>query len=394
MRGMSFRLVVGLFPLFACCASGERPAAPADLDAQRARRALESYASIASATYADALHGVRALQLAIDGLLAAPSDGALEAARKAWLEARVPYAQSEVFRFYDGPIDRFELLINTWPIDENFVEGEGAGERGLIDDPDRYPVLDAARLVALNAQAGETSISTGYHVIEFLLWGRDQSSEGPGQRAATDFATNDTRSEVRRRRAYLKTATELLLQHLGEVEWAWRQREGSYRAQFLALPARAALGLALRGMGTLSGPELAGERLTAPYETKDQENEHSCFSDSTQADILHDAVGVQNVCEGKYRRVTGELVQGPGICDLLQELAPELAKKLRGEIATSVSAARALPNPFDRALLEHDEGAGRRAIKRAIVALELQAETLARAAALLGLGLHAERATR
>ena len=59
------------------------------------------------------------------------------------------------------------------------------------------------------------------------------------------------------------------------------------------------------GVAKLSGPELSGERMTVPYETKNQENEHSCFSDSTQRDLWANALGVQNVCLGRYRRDDG-----------------------------------------------------------------------------------------
>jgi putative iron-regulated protein len=357
-----------------------RASTPRDkLDLGLARQALTTYADIARASYGDAVAGARSLQTAVQTLLAQPSEATLAAAQRAWLDARAPYLQSEVFRFYDGPIDRLELALNTWPIDESYVEGEGGTIQGVIDDAARYPTLDAELLVALNGRDGETSVSTGYHVIEFLLWGRDTDPDGPGRRPASDYLPAP---DTARRRHYLALATALLVQHLEEVERAWQpSTPDSYRARFLALPPHDALALALRGMGALSGPELAGERLTVGYETKDQENEQSCFSDSTQQDVVHDVLGLQNVCLGRY----GAL-RGPGLCTLLASADASLGETLTEQIAASLTAARQIPAPFDRALLGADDAPGRRAIKATLRALDAQTQTLARAAALLGVG--------
>lgn len=248
------------------------------------------YADLAFSAYSDSLTGGRKLLTAVDALVNDPSQATLDAARAAWLEARIPYLQTEVFRFYGGPIDRVELLVNTWPIDENYIE-DPAGKSGIIDDEARYPVLTTDLIASINMTEGETSVSTGYHAIEFLLWGRDTNDEGPGNRPFTDFARIDgdakgktpetvaSRLEAARRHrraSYLKVVTELLVRHLSEVtnEWAANRTE-NYRSRFEKLPPSEALGLMIKGMGALGSQELAGERLTVAYETKDQENEHS-----------------------------------------------------------------------------------------------------------------------
>ena len=381
--------------LAACWSCAREPARP-ELDRALVARALATYADIAAASYADALGSARALQAAVERMLAAPSEETLAAAREAWRVARKPYSLSEVYRFYDGPIDRVELLLNTWPIDENYVEGTPEGvERGVIDDPTRFPTLEPVLLVSLNARDGETSISTGYHVLEFLLWGRDTHDDGPGTRPASDFVERADNPLAARRRRYLSLAAALLVQHLEPVAAAWRAgRADSYRAHFLALPAHEALGLALRGMGSLSGPELAGERLTVPYETRDQENEHSCFSDSTHEDIVHDTLGVQNVCLGRYAGQGGRALRGVGLCDALASVDRGLATTLRAQVVASVAAARRIPAPFDRALAGADDAPGRAAIKQTIVALEGVTRTLAKLAARLGVGLSAAQAAR
>jgi putative iron-regulated protein len=381
--------------LLACARAAERPEpAPLLLDPKLGGAALATYLQIAHATYQDSLLGVEQLGREVERLLEAPSPERLVAAQAAWLAARRAYAQSEVFRFYDGPIDRVELLVNTWPIDEAFVEsGAQAGALGIIEDVGRYPQLSRELLTELNARDGETAISTGFHVIEFLLWGVDDNPDGPGRRSDRAFvvparmakATSETTSLPARRGQYLRLSTALLRDHLQEVRDAFAPERGGYRASFVRAPLHDGLYRALRGMAQLSGPELSGERMTVPYETKNQENEHSCFSDSTQLDLLGNAQGIENVCLGRYRRADGSTLKGVGICALLGAQQRALGAALGEQISESVRRVAAIPAPFDQAILGRDSAPGRVAIERAIGSLRKQAELLERTRATFGL---------
>jgi putative iron-regulated protein len=377
MRWRHFAQISVLLCSLGCEKAAEAPPPFPDAECQKA---LTTYADIAAAVYGDAAREAKTLEGAIEALVTSPSAQALENAKAQWLRARVPYRESEVYRFYEGPIDQVELLVNTWPIDESYVEAAvGAAAHGVVDDPARYPELSEGLLVSLNAKAGETSISTGYHVIEFLLWGRDESDTGPGTRPYTDYAG----PESRRRGQYLKLAAHLLTQHLEQVAAAWQpDQKDNYRARFLAKPPREAMGLAVRGMGSLSGPELSGERLTVALETRDQENEHSCFSDSTSDDIAGNARGIENVCLGRYGAV-----KGVGLCDALERVKPGLGKDLARHIAASVAAARTIPAPFDQALAGSDEAPGRKAIRSTVDALGVQTRDLEGAAGALALSM-------
>lgn len=378
--------------LFVCAAGGCREraaekAVSAPLDAKLsdlARQAMRSYADIALAAYTDSASEAKKLLATVDDFSSAPSAERLAAAKAAWSAARKPYLQTEVFRFYDGPIDRVETLINTWPIDESYVEAGIAGKSpGILENAEKYPTLTPDLLASLNAKEGETSISTGYHVIEFLLWGRDTRADGPGDRPYTDYVAGNAGVALAQRRAlYLHIACELLLRELEEVRAAWDpETPGNYREHFLKLPPKEALALIVKGMGSLSGPELSGERLTVPYETKDQENEHSCFSDTTSSDIAFDALGIENVGLGRYTRVAGQTLTGVGLVELIRARDEALGQRLKKELGESVAAARSIPTPFDQAILGADGTPGRRAIWATIQALQHQTETLAEVAA-------------
>ena len=66
---------------------------------------IKTYADIAEASYADALAGARQLQTAVNTLVKEPTDANLKAARQAWVAARVPYMQTEGFRFGNKIVD-------------------------------------------------------------------------------------------------------------------------------------------------------------------------------------------------------------------------------------------------------------------------------------------------
>src|SRR5262245_51946260 len=302
-------------------ASGE----PTDLRSLK-QSVVSAYATLVYASYQDALAGTRSLAAAVDAFLDAPDHETLQRARQVWIDARVPYLQTEAYRFYDGPIEAVEGLINSWPIDENLIDYvDGEPDAGIINHPERYPAITAGLIASLNEKGGEKNITTGFHAIEFLLWGQDLNDDGPGRRSYLDYVDGKA-ANADRRREYLRQTARLLVQHLEMVvaEWA-PDKTANYRARFVAMPPDEALASILKGAGILSGAELAGERLTVPYETKEQEDEHSCFSDTTDRDILFDTIGIQNVFLGRYVRVSGERIEGAGLRDIIAGVDPALA---------------------------------------------------------------------
>ena len=321
--------------------------------------AVLTYARIVDANYTDTLAEAEALDAALEGLVADPGETALDEARTAWLESREPYLQTEVFRFYDGPIDDAqdgpEGLLNAWPLDENYVDyvvGDDAA--GIINDVS--VTLDASTLESLNESGGEANIATGYHAIEFLLWGQDLSDDGPGERPHTDYVTDGTGTADNqdRRGEYLLLAGDLLVDHLGSVQEQWVDG-GEYRSSFEA-DAEGSLEKVLTGMIILSGFETGGERLQAALDSGDEEDEHSGFSDNTHRDMIQDIQGVLNVWEGSYTAVDGTVVDGTGISAVVAELDPELQEELDTRIRTSLDLANALQPPFDQEIAPGSEG--------------------------------------
>jgi putative iron-regulated protein len=168
------------------------PAAPPEVPARLTRAIVGNYAALAHTMYVEVERSAGAMRSRIGELLAGPSPEALRRAREAWVEARQVYGQSEVLRFYGGPIDDpvsgVETLVNAWPVDEAYIDSvRGDPGAGIINAPQRHPNLNTTMLSVWNQRGGEANVSTGWHAIEFLLWGQDLDASGPGSRPHTDF---------------------------------------------------------------------------------------------------------------------------------------------------------------------------------------------------------------
>ena len=350
---------------------------------------LETYASIVYASYEDSFLAAQALQEAIEDLVADPSAATLQQARTAWLAAREPYGQTEAYRFYGGPIDAVggpEPLMNAWPLDEAYVDYvQGAPESGIINRPEDHPVLDRALLVSLNESGSEENISTGFHAIEFLLWGQDLAADGPGDRKYTDYVPGAA-PNAERRASYLSIATQLLVEQLGGLVEDWApDRPDNYRAELARIPSGEGTRRILVGIGVLSKSELAGQRMFTPYDNQNQEDEHSCFSDNTHRDILANARAITNVLSGTYRRTDGRLVTGPGVALLIDRAGPALGEEVRTLADRSVEAVEAIPVPFDRAIVEPTS---RPAVLEAVYLLQDLGDLIARVGTVMGVTIN------
>ena len=369
-------LIIPLLAFAACSSQG-----PSD---ELKASVVTNYAEGAYASYSRSLASAQALDAAVDNFLAEPSQHRLDAAKRAWLRARDDYGVTEIYRFYEGPIDNEadgpEGLINAWPMDESYVDYvEGDADAGIINRPEEFPTIDAALLLSLNEEGGEENISTGWHAIEFLLWGQDLNPDGPGYRPVSDYTTADNAD---RRAAYLQVSSDLLVSHLQDMVDAWAPGQSNYRSRFVSKDSDEAITDIITGIGEMSRGELAGERMAVAYDARSQEDEHSCFSDNTIADIVANATGVQRVYFGDYGSVSG-----PGVRELIAAQDQQLADQLAAEINRSVYLARSIPAPFDSQLVEglSDASPGRKAVLDTIVALESQTDTIVSAAQKVGI---------
>lgn len=338
---------------------------------------ISAYAAGVYASYSAASENARTLAIAVDALLANPTDATLAAARSAWVAARPAYLVTETFRFYDGPIEELEGEINAWPMNEAFIDYvEGKPDAGLVNDPSKE--ISIATLIVNNQASDESDVTLGWHAVEFLLWGQDLNADGPGNRPVSDYIAGNGNND--RRRAYLKVATDRLVADIDRVAASWAPDVAdNYAATFQALPPREAIGRILNGMAVLAGFEFMSERLAVGLDSGDQEDEHSCFSDTTHQDFVYDLKGIENVWAGTY---AGS--KGPGMRQLTAKVDTALAAEVDGLLADATTKVAALGNPWDKVLASPEGSPGRAAAEAAVAALTKLGDGLKRAGTKLG----------
>jgi putative iron-regulated protein len=341
-----------------CLQTCEKEPALDDLRSQ----AINTYVDIVYASYEDSYNTALNLQKEISNFVANPSEAGLQACKDAWKVARIPYGQTEVYRFYGGPIDDDEGpegLINSWPLDEAYIDYvKGSENAGIINKTTTYPNITKELLRSLNQTGGlteeqsEVNVATGYHAIEFLLWGQDFSTSGPGSRSYKDYlAVGGTSSNQIRRGQYLKVVTELLIEDLKSVLDAWKTG-ADYRKEFTnTADAQLILGRIFTGLGEMSKGELAGERMFVAVDSQDQENEHSCFSDNTHIDIQMNFLGIKNILEGTYTRADGSKLAGRGFIAIGNDLDSTKTNAVKSALNNAESKLNQIPIPFDQAIL-------------------------------------------
>ena len=390
-------------------------AAPAgQVDEAAAKAVVAHYADMVFAVYSDAESTAKTLQTAIDTFLANPNDETLKAARTAWIAARVPYLQSEVFRFGNTIIDDWEGQVNAWPLDEGLIDYVDKSYEHALGNPgananiianneiqvgeDKVDVKDITpeKLASLNELGGsEANVATGYHAIEFLLWGQDLNGTGPGagNRPAPDYMTGDgaTGGHNERRRTYLRAVTQLLVSDLQEMVDNWKPNvEDNYRATLESEPGTDGLRKMLFGMGSLSLGELAGERMKVSLEANSPEDEQDCFSDNTHYSHFYDAKGIRNVYLGEYTRVDGTKLTGASLSSLVAKADPAADAALKADLAATEAKIQVMVDHANNGehydqLIAADNEKGNQIVRDSIAALVKQTGSIEAAAGKLGI---------
>ncbi len=380
-------------------------------DEAQARQVVSHYADLVLATYSDALAQAGAMQEAVNALLAEPSEQTLAAARDAWRAARVPYMQTEVFRFGNRVVDEWEGQVNAWPLDEGLIDYVDDSYQAVMGNPGARANIIASESLMIGEQAldlselngellaslnelggSEVNVATGYHAIEFLLWGQDLNGTqaGAGERPATDFALGDgaTGGNNERRREYLQAVTGLLISDLEAMVAEWQPDADNYRAELENDEVKNGLRKMLFGMGSLSLGELAGERMKVALAAHSPEDEHDCFSDNTHFSHFYNGKGIANVYLGEYQTVSGEKLTGPSLSDLVAAKEPAVDARLKQDLAASETALQGLVDSaangthFDQ-LIAPGNAQGAELINGAINALVKQTGSIEKAALVL-----------
>jgi putative iron-regulated protein len=345
---------------------------------------ITAYANIAYANYNDALKDAKSLQMAIDTFVKNPTAMTMADAKAAWLISRESYGQTEIFRLANGPIDAedgwvaerygsLEGQLNAWPLDENMIDytinAKGMKTNGnIIDSKGSFnpggeestsvnvSSITVDALTSLNENGGDANVATGYHSIEFILWGQDQDysnfmkdsitkgSMTAGQRPLSDFTTA---KNADRRKSFLQAASLKIVNDLTVIASAWEKGDNTnYRAALLGDNVDSKKNITLEdaqkdifaGMGVFIKSELANERIAVAVLTPSEEDEHSCFSDNTHRDITTNYQGFKNILMGTYK----DMDYGQAPIDALTPAAKNEVLELMAKIETKIDSINAV----------------------------------------------------
>jgi putative iron-regulated protein len=380
---------------------------------------LTNYGDIAHAVYEDSLIAAKSLQAAVNVFLADPSQAKLAAARAAWKAARIPYLQSEGYRFGNAAVDQWEGEVNSWPLDEGLIDYVAPSYGTSSDENPLYTlnviahkqirigakqldasILDKKLLRQLQqAQGVEANVATGYHAIEFLLWGQDLHGTGPGagERPASDYDVKAcTHANCDRRAQYLRAVTDLLVEDMAEMTADWSPG-GKARKELAAKGQDGGLSTILTGIGSLSYGEMAGERMKLGLILHDPEEEQDCFSDNTHNSHYYDELGMTEIWRGQYTRISGAVVHGASFRDYVMAKSPDTAKRMDERMADTLAKIKRIKDTGDSGKMAYDQmiakgnAAGNKMVQDAIDALIAQTRADEAVVAALGLKISLER---
>ena len=374
---------------------------------------VEHYADLAHAMYSDSLSTAKTLQSRVDSFVAQATPANMQAAKDAWVAARHPYQQTEAYRFGNAIVDDWEGKVNAWPLDEGLIDYTAASYGSESDENALYTanvianktlkvggkMVDASQITPAllsdtlhEIDEIESNVATGYHAIEFLLWGQDLNGNGPGAgaRPASDFDVNNCSwGNCDRRAAYLKAATDLLVSDLQWMVDQW-SADGAARKAVTTGDLRSNIATIFTGMGSLSYGELAGERMKLGLMLHDPEEEHDCFSDNTHWSHFNDALGIKNVYTGSYKRVDGSTLSGPSLADLVKTKNPAADQNLREHLDATLAKMQVLVDTaqageaYDQMIGEGNTS-GNAKVRAAVDALVAQTRAIEQAVQALGL---------
>ena len=299
----------------------------------------ESCLSLAQKDHQNAWAAASTLRDSISAFAAQPDEATLAETRKAWRSAHASWMRLHAHGGPDflpcqdaqGQVPANRIAAE--PVSESFLEGEqGLLTTDAVVKINRDSLRKAHRLYAPD------EVSTGFHAIEFLLWGTDHDLDHPGTRAAADFVGESLAAS--RRRAALIIASRLLVEDLTLCAHQWSAFQAdNENTRLRRLSRKEFLGDRLDTLAATCD-QLAVHYLERPFGKQAGVNEPSRFSDTGFADLRAGIRGVASVITGRWPEVASDYRQG-GFNSLLGGQSDELLKLLRD---TELLAAQSTPS--------------------------------------------------
>lgn len=270
-------------------------------------------------TFDEVVVRAQAMQTAAHAFETANDTAALGALRTAWRAARVPWKQTDAFRFGPTTLESLAVAIDQVPVDPARIDTELAGTA----------TLDAAYFASLGAN------KKGFHAIEYLIFPDDVVDDR--QRAFVAGCADDL------------VANALLLREAWRAQAALLAAPGASNASYPTIKASID---ALVNESVFQAELIADARLGKPAGTStggvvDPALQESGPSDNSIDDMLHSLESIRNVYYGSR-----DGTPGGGIGELVAKERPATDHRMREALAFAALAIGSLPRPYTKALVQ------------------------------------------
>ncbi|MDA0687213.1 MAG: hypothetical protein O2948_01105 [Proteobacteria bacterium] len=269
---------------------------------------------------ADASNNFQLFSAEVETFLQEPSEERLNALRDSWLEVHNSYEATAIHRFFaDEVLDEQQALIlfdlqyqlDHWPILPGYIDYVGDyPESGIVND-----MTVPLETVVLREKHGEFDISeasTGFHVLEFMLWG--ENGDGSGLRPYSDYLAATTLSAQQRadglqlfelspnrRRDFLTLNAALLEDDFQALVNAWSANSVNYRARIDTTRAEQLLMDLLNAITGMFSDELMVRTLYPMLNGEFDESLPAIYSDSSPATVSAQLAGLENLLQEPAR---------------------------------------------------------------------------------------------
>jgi uncharacterized iron-regulated protein len=276
--------------------------------------------SVVVGTYDLLRERATALRVACENLEADRTQQNLDAARAAWVSARIPWEQSESWLF--GPVDfrGHDPALDSWPVNRTDLDAVLASNNALT--PEFVRNLDPTL--------------KGFHTAEYLLFAFDVDHLGDREFEYLISIVTDIE----------RTAEELLNDWTaGPEPFGDVMKTAGSNSVFPSQ--ESALEQIIEGMSIILD-EVANGKIAEPFDNQDIELVESQFSFNSRADFADDIRGVLHSYLGDQPDLG---FAGTGLKELIELSDPVLADRVEQEINDAINAILAIPISFEDAIL-------------------------------------------
>ena len=317
-----------------------------DQNSELATSVINNYVDdVVIATYAELEEDATKLVEAIEAIEGG-GQAEIDAAKQAWIEARVPWEQSEAWLF--GPVEQkgHDPALDSWPVNRTDLDN-------VLNSVERFPEAFI--------RAGLAPEVKGFHTVEYLLWEKSSliSAAGKELRYLTAIAKNIQSVAEELHTDWTEgdeenDAYDDVMKNAGVAGATFSAYETSYPSKLSAIEE------IIAGMSIILD-EVANGKIADPYDEEDVQKVESQFSFNSRADFAHDIVGVLNVYLGCRVPVPDNLMNlsaadrtcdADGLDDLIAQSDSALAERVENEINAAIDAILAISQPFRDAITD------------------------------------------